>query len=98
MQGGTKPEVKCDIQTTRSRASRGFPMRLTKTGACVKQMPFGRAGISLGKAGPRPARESGLTSYVREIGSEILTAGGGSYSALGGSKSRGTNPNGAADT
>ena len=56
-----------------------------------------RAGISLGKAGPRPARASGLTNYVREIGSEILTAGGGSCSALGGSKSRGTNANGAAD-
>ena len=38
-----------------------------------------------------------ITNYVREIGSEILTAGGGSCSALGGSKSRGTNPNGAAD-
>ena len=46
------------------------------------------------EAGPRER----MTNDVREIGSEILTAGGGSCSALGGSKSRGTNANGAADT
>ena len=72
-------------------------MRLTRDRRMHKMDAIWRAGISLGKAGPRPARASGLTNDVRKIGSEILTAGGGSYSALGGSKSRGTNANGAAD-
>jgi hypothetical protein len=73
------------------------PMRLPQSRRMHKNgcHPAGRylARERWTEAGPRKR----ITSYVREIGSEILTAGGGSCIMLGGSKRRGTNPNGAAD-